>query len=70
MADRYPETQIIDVDLSPIQPNWVPPNVKFEIDDIEDNWTCPKDPFDIIYSQFMLSGSVAKFQKQFTQAFE
>lgn len=70
IADKYPEAQVIGIDLSPIQPDWVPPNVKFEIDDIEDDWTWPKNHFDIIYSQLMLAGSIAKFRKYFTQAFE
>ncbi|MCJ1256665.1 hypothetical protein MMC24_004489 [Lignoscripta atroalba] len=26
-------------DLSPIQPRWVPPNVRFEVDDVEADWT-------------------------------
>jgi methylase of polypeptide subunit release factors len=70
MADKYPEAHIIGVDLSPIQPNWVPPNIKFEIDDVEEDWTWPRDHFDLIYSQFMLSGSISKFRKYFQQAFE
>ena len=70
MADKYPEAQVIGVDLSPIQPNWVPPNVKFEIDDVEDTWTWPEDHFDIIFSQFMLSGSISKIGKYFRQAFK
>ncbi|KAL7266005.1 NAD(+) salvage pathway protein, partial [Rhizina undulata] len=38
MADQYPSAEVIGVDLSPIQPNWVPPSLKFEVDDIEDEW--------------------------------
>jgi len=26
MADRFPNAQVKGIDLSPIQPNWVPPN--------------------------------------------
>lgn len=70
MADKYPEAQVYGVDLSPIQPEYVPPNVKFEIDDVEDNWTWPVDHFDVIYSQFMLSGSIANIPKYFEQAFK
>ena len=70
MADKYPEAQVVGVDLSPIQPTWVPPNVKFEIDDVEDDWTWPRDHFDIIYSQFMLAGSISNIRKYFQQAFE
>ncbi|KAH7021987.1 S-adenosyl-L-methionine-dependent methyltransferase [Ilyonectria destructans] len=29
-ADRYPDTQVIGTDLSPCQPQWIPPNNHFE----------------------------------------
>lgn len=32
-ADESPSAEVIGTDVSPIQPNWVPPNVKFELDD-------------------------------------
>ncbi|KIW93614.1 uncharacterized protein Z519_06219 [Cladophialophora bantiana CBS 173.52] len=69
VADAHPEAIVTVVDLSPIQPSLGPPNVRWEIDDVEDDWTWPLDPFDLIYSQFMLSGSIADFQKYFQQAF-
>jgi hypothetical protein len=31
-----PQSEVIGIDLSPIQPTWVPPNVYFIVDDIED----------------------------------
>ncbi len=33
MADEFPEAQVIGTDLSPIQASFVPPNLRFEIDD-------------------------------------
>lgn len=33
MGDKYPEAEIIGTDLSPIQPAFVPPNVRFFIED-------------------------------------
>ncbi|KIV97497.1 hypothetical protein PV10_01247 [Exophiala mesophila] len=69
VAEQLPAAQIIGVDLSPIQPAWVPPNVKFEVDDIEDDWTFPENHFDFIFSKVMLAGSIAHFRKYFTQAF-
>ena len=33
---------------APIQPDWVPPNCQFEIDDIEEDWTWKKNRFDLI----------------------
>ncbi|KAK3323871.1 S-adenosyl-L-methionine-dependent methyltransferase [Cercophora scortea] len=38
MGDLFPSAEILGLDLSPIQPTWVPPNVRFIVDDIEDEW--------------------------------
>lgn len=42
---------MIGTDLSPIQPNWVPPNCRFEIDDAEKEWTFEQDAFDYIHAR-------------------
>ncbi|KXH29665.1 methyltransferase domain-containing protein [Colletotrichum salicis] len=39
LADAHTEASVIGVDLSPIQPTFVPPNYRFEIDDLEKEWT-------------------------------
>jgi SAM-dependent methyltransferase len=49
MADQYPGAEVIGTDLSPIQPEWVPPNCHFEIDDVSLDWTFPQDHFDFIH---------------------
>jgi SAM-dependent methyltransferase len=56
-ADAHPSAIVIGTDLSPIQPTWVPPNVKFKIDDCEAEWTYPDNYFDYIHIQG-LSGCV------------
>jgi hypothetical protein len=33
MGDKYPEAEIVGTDLSPIQPAFVPPNVRFFVED-------------------------------------
>ena len=43
-ADEHPSATIIGVDLSPVQPRWVPPNCQFQVDDIEAEWTYPLPP--------------------------
>jgi SAM-dependent methyltransferase len=48
-ADQYPSAEIIGTDLSPIQPSWVPPNLRFEIDDCTDSWTYEPNSFDYIH---------------------
>ncbi|KAF3804345.1 putative methyltransferase tdiE [Colletotrichum gloeosporioides] len=45
--------QILGTDLSAIQPSWVPPNVKFEIDDVESPWIEDKK-YDYIFVRHML----------------
>ncbi|KAH0429189.1 methyltransferase domain-containing protein [Colletotrichum camelliae] len=51
-ADAFPSAQVIGVDLSPIQPEWVPNNCSFEIDDLEKRWAWSK-PFDFIFCRTM-----------------
>ncbi|KAI1159595.1 S-adenosyl-L-methionine-dependent methyltransferase [Nemania serpens] len=48
MGDRYPDANILGVDLSPIQPTSVPPNVMFQVDDVEDTWVHEND-YDFIH---------------------
>ncbi|KAF8540767.1 S-adenosyl-L-methionine-dependent methyltransferase [Trichophaea hybrida] len=49
MADSHPAAEVIGTDLSPIQPVWTPPNLKFEVDDAEQVWTFKPDSFDFIH---------------------
>ncbi|KAL4804398.1 S-adenosyl-L-methionine-dependent methyltransferase [Aspergillus unguis] len=66
MADAFPEAIVTGTDLSPIQPKWVPPNCKFEIDDFELPWNF-SHPFDYIHARAM-EGSVKDFNRLFKQA--
>ncbi|KAF8542380.1 S-adenosyl-L-methionine-dependent methyltransferase [Trichophaea hybrida] len=50
-ADKYPSAEVIGTDLSPIQPSWVPPNCKFEVDDIMQTWTFQDNSFDYVHSR-------------------
>lgn len=69
VAEEYQQTEVIGVDLSPIQPDWAPSNVKFQIDDVEDEWTWPENHFDLIYSRTMLVGGIKDYRQYFEQAF-
>ncbi|KAI1379690.1 S-adenosyl-L-methionine-dependent methyltransferase [Hypoxylon crocopeplum] len=51
MGDTYPGANVLGVDLSPIQPQWVPPNVRFMVDDVESPWLHPQNHFDYIHSR-------------------
>ncbi|KAL8295677.1 hypothetical protein RB600_001241 [Gaeumannomyces tritici] len=41
VADQLPSSIILGIDLSPIQPEYVPPNVRFMVDDVESEWLHP-----------------------------
>ncbi|KAF9762832.1 hypothetical protein IL306_003300 [Fusarium sp. DS 682] len=51
LADTYPNSQFHGMDLSPIQPDWVPENAIFVVDDIEHEagWTYGDETFDYIH---------------------
>ncbi|KAK3367825.1 S-adenosyl-L-methionine-dependent methyltransferase [Podospora didyma] len=51
-AIKYPAAQVVGTDLSPIQPEYVPPNCRFEIDDAEDEWIYG-ETFDYIHLRMM-----------------
>ncbi|KAI1639816.1 S-adenosyl-L-methionine-dependent methyltransferase [Biscogniauxia mediterranea] len=38
MAEKFPGAEVIGSDLSPIQPAFSPPNLRFHVDNIEDDW--------------------------------
>ncbi|TEY71180.1 hypothetical protein BOTCAL_0099g00060 [Botryotinia calthae] len=65
-ADQYPSSHIVGCDLSPIQPGWIPPNLEFEIDDIEDTWHYSQK-FDFIHIR-SLGGSIASWPHLLDQA--
>lgn len=51
MGDLYPGATVLGVDLSPIQPEWVPPNVQFMVDDVESPWLRPLNHFDYVHAR-------------------
>ncbi|KAL2854527.1 S-adenosyl-L-methionine-dependent methyltransferase [Aspergillus pseudodeflectus] len=69
VAEEFPEAEIIGTDLSPIQPNFSPPNCTFIIDDAESDWAFTKDEaFDFIHSRSM-GGGIADWQRLLQQAY-
>lgn len=52
VGEQFPSATVIGVDLSPIQPVWIPPNVEFIVDDIEDEWVYAND-FDYVHLRFV-----------------
>jgi trans-aconitate methyltransferase len=68
MGDMYPSAEIVGVDLSANMPNWVPPNVTFEVEDIEESWTFSQ-PFDYIHSRY-LANAIRDWPRLVRQCFE
>ncbi|KAF3358749.1 hypothetical protein VdG1_05303 [Verticillium dahliae VDG1] len=56
-GDQFPAAEVIGTDLSPIQSSWVPPNVRFEVDDATLPWTWPRDHFDFVHAR-TLGGAI------------
>ncbi|KAL1983236.1 hypothetical protein VTN96DRAFT_334 [Rasamsonia emersonii] len=69
LGDLYPAAElIVGNDLSPIQPQWVPPNVKFVVDDVEQEWANPQ-PYDFIHCRYMV-GSIRDWPKLVRQCYQ
>ena len=68
VAEEFPDATVIGNDLSAIQPKWVPPNLSFEIDDIESEWNYSAK-FDLIHTRHM-DFSIADWPKLMNQCFK
>ncbi|KAK1781469.1 S-adenosyl-L-methionine-dependent methyltransferase [Copromyces sp. CBS 386.78] len=67
-ADKFPECNVIGTDISPIQPSWNPPNVSFEIDDFNTEWTFEdNNHFDYTHLRW-LSGTAKDWNEVYKQA--
>ncbi|KAM0547809.1 hypothetical protein ACHAPJ_010271 [Fusarium lateritium] len=49
-------------------PGWVPPNVKFELEDATGSWTWPENRFDLIHMRYLI-GAIADWGALFQEAF-
>ncbi|RWA11221.1 hypothetical protein EKO27_g3913 [Xylaria grammica] len=67
-AVQHPGSDVLGTDLSPIQPEYVPPNCRFEIDDIEDEWMF-SSKFDYVHGRNMV-GSIADIPKLFKSIYD
>ncbi|KAF5535358.1 methyltransferase [Fusarium phyllophilum] len=67
-ADAYPSAQVIGSDLSPTQPEWVPPNVHFEIADATLTWPWKDNYFDFIHIRYLF-GSIQDWPALFQEAY-
>ncbi|TGZ83490.1 S-adenosyl-L-methionine-dependent methyltransferase [Ascodesmis nigricans] len=65
----HPGSHVIGVDLAPNQPSWTYPNVVFENDDLEKEWTYKKNHFDFIHSR-MVGSAIKDWSKYTKQMFD
>ncbi|KAK7564384.1 S-adenosyl-L-methionine-dependent methyltransferase [Phyllosticta citricarpa] len=68
-ADEHPSAEVIGTDLSPIQPAFVPPNVKFEVDDCTQPWMYLSNHFDLIHIR-CLYGSISDWPAFYREAYD
>ncbi|KAH7179986.1 S-adenosyl-L-methionine-dependent methyltransferase [Fusarium flagelliforme] len=67
-GDQFPSAEVIGTDLSPCQPQWVPPNVRFEVDDATESWTWNDNHFDFIHLRYLF-GAIPDWNHIFDQAY-
>jgi SAM-dependent methyltransferase len=68
VAEEFPNAQVLGNDLSPIQPNWVPGNCGFEVDDFTKPWLHARRHFDFVFAR-CLAGTVNDWKMFFTEAY-
>ncbi|KIW22856.1 uncharacterized protein PV07_11109 [Cladophialophora immunda] len=68
-ADQYETAVVTGVDIAPVQPEWVPPNCQFEVQDIEDEWLFSTTSFDFIHARELIM-AVRDWDRLFRQAFD
>jgi hypothetical protein len=68
VADMMPSAIVKGIDLSPIQPSWIPPNVRFEVDDYNKEWE-HTNRFDLIHSREIL-GTIPDWVEFYKKALE
>ncbi|KXH60529.1 methyltransferase domain-containing protein [Colletotrichum nymphaeae SA-01] len=68
MGDEYPEAEVTGIDLSPIQPPYVPANVAFIVDDAEAEWLYPESSLDYVHVRNM-GAAIKDWEKLLAQAF-
>ena len=51
-GDQFPAADVLGVDINPIQPGFVPPNVHFEIDDVEEDFPEERS-YDYVHCRYL-----------------
>ncbi|KAM0430082.1 hypothetical protein ACHAPT_006088 [Fusarium lateritium] len=67
-ADDFPNAEVTGTDISVIQPQWVPPNLKFEIEDCTQTWTFDENSLDYVHIRYLI-GSIKDWPALMKEAF-
>ena len=67
-GDEFPNCEVTGTDISPSQPVWVPPNVRFEVDDASKSWTFQENHFDYVHIRW-LTGTIRDWPALYKEAF-
>ncbi|KAI2639258.1 S-adenosyl-L-methionine-dependent methyltransferase [Xylaria nigripes] len=67
-ADAHLDAEVIGTDISPSQPDWVPPNLKFEIEDCTQPWTYPRNHFDFVHLRYLF-GAISDWDELYKEAY-
>ncbi|AEO59202.1 hypothetical protein MYCTH_2307284 [Thermothelomyces thermophilus ATCC 42464] len=68
-AEENPDSEVLGTDLSPIQPDYLPPNCRFEIDDVDDDWVY-SHKFDYIHGRYLLPFIKRKWSSFFKTVYD
>ncbi len=67
VADDHPGATVLGIDLSPIQPGLVPPNLEFQVCDADEPWDM-LNRFDMVHTRLMNGFSVRSWPQFYEQA--
>ena len=68
MADLYPSASVIGTDLSPIQPTWLPTNLRMFVEDCEEQDWLHGSGFDLVHMRCM-AGVIKDFDGLLVKAY-
>lgn len=68
MADKFPNCEVLGVDIAATQPDFVPPNLNFEIDDVEEDWPYRPAHFDFVHARDLMT-AVRDWPRLISQAY-
>lgn len=70
VADQFPDSTVVGVDLHPPPETWVPPNLIFEVDDVSQPWTWSQK-FDLIHMRILMGAFTPQgWEDVYRQAYE